>query len=247
MMNKNVLISIITPCFNSEKTIEKTLQSVLKQTYPNYEYIIIDGGSTDGTLDIIEHYKENFGDKLTVVSEKDSGIYDAMNKGIRLAKGELIGIVNSDDFYELDALENVAKEYQNEKYAVFYGMLKVLSGEKEQAILFYNHEFLKQQMINHPTCFVTKSVYDDFGVYNLDYKSASDYDFMLRISQNSEIVFKPIYKIISNFAIGGMSSSLIGAKETLNLWYEYGTVSKKKYCFKKLYLQVLQIFKKLGV
>ena len=112
----NTFFTIITPCFNSEKTIEKTLQSVLNQTYQNFEYIIIDGGSTDDTLSIIESYKEKFAEKLTVVSEKDNGIYDAMNKGIQLAKGELVGIVNSDDFYETDALENIVNEYQNEKY-----------------------------------------------------------------------------------------------------------------------------------
>lgn len=241
---KKILFSIVTTSFNSAKTIERTLQSVLSQSYQNYEYIIIDGGSSDGTLNVIDRYKEKFGDKLTIVSEKDDGIYDAMNKGIKLAKGELIGIINSDDFYELDALENVAKEYQNEKYAVFYGMLRVLSAEKEQSVLFYNHEFLKQQMINHPSCFVTKAVYDDFGAYSLEYKSAADYDFMLRMSQKSEVVFKPIYKIISNFSSGGMSSSLVGYKETLDLWYKYGSISAKRYYLKKLYCCILFFLKR---
>lgn len=242
---ENTFFTIITPCFNSEKTIEKTLQSVLNQTYQNFEYIIIDGGSTDDTLSIIESYKEKFAEKLTVVSEKDNGIYDAMNKGIKLAKGELVGIVNSDDFYEIDALENIVNEYQNEKYAVYYGMLRVLAEGKEQSILFYNQQFLKQQMINHPSCFVTKAVYDDFGVYSSDYKSAADYEFMLRISREAEVVFKPVYKIISNFSSGGMSNSMLGMQETYIIKKKYDIISTKVYLFKRMYCMVLNLFKKV--
>ena len=104
-----MMFSIITPCYNSEKTIERTLQSVQSQTYQNYEYIIIDGGSVDGTLSIVEAYKSKFNGKMRVISEKDDGIYDAMNKGIRMAQGKLLGIVNSDDFYENTCLENALK------------------------------------------------------------------------------------------------------------------------------------------
>ncbi|MBE6748166.1 MAG: glycosyltransferase [Ruminococcaceae bacterium] len=234
----NILISIITPCFNSEKTIERTLESVLNQTYQNYEYIIVDGKSTDNTLSIIEKYKEKFGDKLQVVSEKDSGIYDAMNKGINLATGELIGIVNSDDFYELDALENIVKEYNNEKYAVFYGMMRTIENNKESSIVIYNHEFVKKKMITHPTCFVTKKLYSDLGAYSLEYKSSSDYDFMLRVSQNKEVVFKPIYKVVSNFELGGISSTVVGEKESLEILKKYNIISTKKYYFKKFYLSL---------
>ena len=234
----NILISIITPCFNSEKTIERTLESVLNQTYQNYEYIIVDGKSTDNTLSIIEKYKEKFGDKLQVVSEKDSGIYDAMNKGINLATGELIGIVNSDDFYELDALENIVKEYNNEKYAVFYGMMRTIENNKESSIVIYNHEFVKKKMITHPTCFVTKKLYSALGAYSLEYKSSSDYDFMLRVSQNKEVVFKPIYKVVSNFELGGISSTVVGEKESLEILKKYNIISTKKYYFKKFYLSL---------
>lgn len=242
----DILISIITPCFNSAKTIEKTLQSVLNQTYQNFEYIIIDGGSTDDTLSIIERYKEKFAEKLTVVSEKDNGIYDAMNKGIRQANGKLVGIVNSDDYYELDTLENVVEEYNDEKYAVVYGMLRMFAAEKECSVLFYHHDFLKQQMINHPTCFVTKAIYDDFGVYSLDYKSASDYEFMLRISRESEVVFKPIYKILSNFAMGGMSGSVLGMKETYKILRSCGAISNSKYFFEMFNCLVLDVAKRIN-
>lgn len=239
----NVLISVITPCFNSEKTIERTLQSVLNQTYQNYEYIIIDGKSTDNTLNIIEKYKEKFGEKLKVVSEKDNGIYDAFNKGINLAIGDLVGIVSSNDFYEPDALENIAKEYDNEEYAIIYGMMKTLVNNKESSVVIYNHEFLKQKMITHPTCFVTKKLYNDMGVYSLEYKSSSDYDFMLRISQNENVVFKPVYKIISNFELGGISSSIVGEKETLKIYNKYNLISKKTYYFKMIRLFLVKLFR----
>lgn len=243
----NVLISVITPCFNSEKTIKRTIESVLNQTYHNYEYIIIDGASSDGTLNIIEQYREKFGDKLKVVSEKDKGIYDAFNKGIALAQGELVGIVSSNDFYEQDALENIAKEYDNEGYSILYGFQRTLIDSKESSVVIYNHEFIEQKMITHPTCFVTKKLYSDLGAYSLEYKSSSDYDFMLRVSQNKEVVFKPIYKIISNFELGGISSTIVGERETLEILKKYNIISNKRYYFKKIVLSLVKIIRKVKI
>ncbi len=239
----NILISIITPCFNSEKTITKTLESVLNQTYRNYEYIIVDGKSTDDTLKIVKQYEGAFGGRLKIISEKDDGIYDAFNKGINMATGKLVGIVSSNDFYEKNALENIAKEYNNEKYAILYGYQRTLVDGKECSVVIYNHEFIKQKMITHPTCFVTKELYSDLGVYSLEYKSSSDYDFMLRIAQSKEVVFKPVYKIISNFELGGISSSLVGEKETLEIKKKYNLISTKKYFCKKSFLFIVGIIK----
>lgn len=124
----NPKFSIITVCFNSEETIERTIISVLSQSYQNFEYIIVDGASTDGTLGIVEKYVEKYPDKIKLISEKDDGIYDAMNKGIRVASGDLIGIVNSDDYYETDALENISETYDGEKYEIVYGIIHCLHG-----------------------------------------------------------------------------------------------------------------------
>lgn len=225
----NVKVSVITPCFNSEKTIQKTLESMLNQTYNNYEYIIIDGKSTDKTLQIIEKYKPLFGEKIQVYSEPDKGIYDAMNKGIMKASGDIIGIVNSDDYYELDALENMVNEVPDDKYFILYGFQRCITKGQEDKVVLFNHRNLDTQMITHPTCFVSKDTYKDFGLYNLEYRSSADYEFMLRVFHSEKVTFKPVYKIISNFESGGMSSTEVGVRETAKLRLEYGIISKKKY------------------
>ena len=164
-----MLFSIVTVCYNSEKTIETTIKSILNQTCQDYEYWIIDGKSTDRTVQIIQQYEPLFQGKLKWISEKDQGIYDAMNKGIEHSSGELIGILNSDDYYESDALEKIANAYYGNQYAVLYGMVRTIRDGKEVMVYLKNHEFLERDMIAHPACFVTKKLYDRFGKYSLEY------------------------------------------------------------------------------
>lgn len=230
-MFENILISIVTVCYNSEATIERTIKSMLNQTYSNYEYLIIDGKSTDRTLEILHKYEPLFDGRMKIYSESDRGIYDAMNKGIRKASGQLIGMVNSDDYYEADALEIMAEEFKKieNPYAVLYGLQRNFEGEKEVKTFLFHHDYLKQQMITHPTCFVTPEVYRDMGLFNLNYRSSADYEFMLRIYDTRKVCFHPIYKVISNFQQGGMSSSQIGYRETLELQYRYGNISRFRY------------------
>lgn len=221
--------TIITVCYNSSKTIERTLKSVLNQTYSDYEYIIIDGSSTDDTLSIIEDYKPLFGSKLRVISEPDNGIYDAMNKGIRLASGDLIGIVNSDDYLELDALQNIVDAYDGYQYEIIYGMIRTIRDDKEVQVYIKNHENIDEDMIAHPACFITKKIYDDFGLYSLKYKYSADYEFMLRMKRNDQVKFVEIYKVISNFNIDGASSSIDSYIDTMRLKHEYGLIDDKIY------------------
>lgn len=228
---QEILVSVLTPCFNSVKTIEKTLECIEKQTYQNIEYIIVDGGSTDGTLEVIEKHRERLPKQFTLISEKDNGIYDAMNKGIGLAKGQLIGIVNSDDWYEEDTVEQVVKHYQGNTYEVVYGMQRTFLNGKEKATFIYHHDFLSEQMITHPTCFVTKNAYEELGVFDLKYRSAADYDLMLRFWESHKVVFTPVQKVLSNFQLGGMSSSQVGVRENAAIRYKRGYMSKKKYYF----------------
>lgn len=230
-MAEQMLVSVVTPCYNSIATIKKTLECIKNQTYQNIEYIIIDGGSTDGTLELIEQYRDNLPEKFILISGKDKGIYDAMNKGIGLAKGQLIGIVNSDDWYEKDTVEQVVKHYQGNQYEVLYGMQRTYLNGREKAVFIYHHDFLPEQMITHPTCFVTKDTYNDFGVFDLQYHSAADYDLMLRFWESREVTFTPIMRVLSNFQLGGMSSSQTGVRENITIRYRRGYISRKKYRF----------------
>lgn len=229
---EEVLVSVITVCYNSEMTMEDTIKSVLQQTYQNIEYIIIDGGSKDKTLDILKQYEPAFNGRMKITSEPDEGIYDAMNKGIRKASGELIGILNSDDFYEPDAVENMVQAYRENKtdYMILYGFQRNLkhsrSHDEEISVVLFHHDYLKQQMITHPTCFVTPKLYEKYGVFNTTYQSSADYEFMLRVQAAGGVTFCPVYKIITNFRMGGMSSGEKGRRETARLRYRYGAISK---------------------
>lgn len=226
-----LLVSVITPCYNSSSTIEKTLECIEDQTYNNIEYIIIDGGSTDDTLKIIERHKEKLPRKLKIISEKDNGIYDAMNKGIRLAEGQLIGIVNSDDWYEDDTVAQIVKNYRSNQYEVIYGMQRNYFQEKEKVTFIYHHDFLPEQMITHPTCFVTADTYRDLGMFDTRYRSAADYDLMLRFYESKKVIFTPVMRILSNFRLGGMSGSQTGVQENAAIRYHRGYMSKKRYQF----------------
>jgi glycosyltransferase involved in cell wall biosynthesis len=242
-MSDNLLVSIITPCYNSGKTIEKTLQCIENQTYKNIEYIIIDGASTDNTMEIINRHKPNL-PNVKIVSEKDGGIYEAMNKGIKLASGELIGIVNSDDWYENDTVEQVVNAYKGNKYEVVYGMQRNYEDSKEKSIILYRHEFLYEHNINHPTCFVTKDTYSDLGMFDTSFRSAADYDLMLRFWKSDKVKFNPIMKILSNFQFGGMSSSQTGVRENAKIRYKEGYMSRKKYYFVVIKSYIYEILNK---
>ena len=211
-MNKNPKISIITVAFNSVKTIQDTIESILLQDYKNIEYIIIDAGSSDGTVEIIK----SFGDKITYfISESDHGIYDGMNKGIKAASGDLIGILNSDDFYPNNfILSNVSKTFVNTQCDAVYGDLVYVRDYDKSKIVRYwqagNYSALKIKngwMLPHPTFFVKKSIYDRFGLYNTELKSAADYEMILKLLYKQNISVKYIPMILVNMRMGGASNS----------------------------------------
>lgn len=224
-----VKVSIITVCFNSSQTIRKTFCSVLNQTYTNIEYWVIDGASTDGTVDIIKEYEPLFQGRMHWISEKDSGIYDAMNKGIKLATGLLVGILNSDDYYEVDAVEVMVKTMTKDKYQILYGALRIWENGEEESISILYHTFLQKRMINHPSCFVSKAIYDDFGAYDTHYISAADYDFMLRMREKEAVHFYPVYHVIANFATGGMCATEEGYIDLVKVQKAHGIISGKQY------------------
>ena len=218
--------SIVTVCYNAGDKLYETIKTALKQDYSNFEIIIKDGLSKDDSLSKVPK-----DDRISVYSYKDKGIYDAMNKGIGIAKGTLIGIVNSDDWYEENTVEQVVRYYQGNSCEVVYGMQRTYLNGKEKATFIYHHDFLPEQMITHPTCFVTKDAYKELGVFDLKYRSAADYDLMLRFYESKKVVFTPVYQVLSNFQLGGMSSSQVGVRENATIRYERGCMSKKKYYF----------------
>lgn len=224
-----MLVTIVTPCYNSEKTIKRTIESVLSQTYQDIEYIIIDGASTDGTVKIAESYRTAFYGRMHIVSEPDEGIYYAMNKGIQMVKGELVGIINSDDYYETDAVEQIISNRSNKPYQILYGFEKIFNNGREIMTVLYHHSNLPKQMITHPTCFVTKKLYEDKGSFNTQYRFSADYDFMLKMSQDEEVEFTPVYSLVSNYVLGGASGSAAAYLETHKLYVKYGIISLKKY------------------
>lgn len=239
------LVSVITVCYNSEKTIERTILSVVNQTYPNIEYIIVDGLSSDHTRNIIERYADQY-KNVKWVSEADQGIYDAMNKGIAMSTGDIIGILNSDDWYEIDAVETVVERYRSEhgKMAVYYGMLSLYQDGMERSCLFYHHNFLPETMINHPACFVTKSIYEKYGMFDLEYKVVADYDFMLRLYYIDKVnLFVPIHKILANFSIGSVSGTIVSLCETEKVQCKYGIISPTQVKKRVLVRKIKQLFR----
>lgn len=204
-------VSIITICYNSSSTIEDTIKSVLAQTYPDIEYIIVDGASKDDTLKIIEKYSSKIS---KVISEKDHGIYDAMNKGVALATGDIIGILNSDDLYSDEhVISDIVDVFENNTCEGVYADLVYVKRENTNHIIRYwksgeysPGKFLQGWMPPHPTFFVRKSVYAKWGIYNTIFRSAADYEFMLRVIHKEKIVVKYLARVITKMRVGGESN-----------------------------------------
>ena len=202
-------VSIITVVLNAEKTLERTISSVLAQTYDNIEYIIIDGKSTDNTLRIAEEYRGAFADKgyeYRIFSEHDRGIYDAMNKGVIRSTGELVGIINGDDWYEADAVEKMVKKYEREHYDLCFADIRM---HMRNGTTFIKKARLRRYTTsrdwNHPTQFVRRRVYDRFK-YKCE-NISDDMDFYFKVKR-SGMKICVINEVLANFTMGGVSSRI---------------------------------------
>ena len=218
--------SIVTVSYNSAKTIEKTIQSVLAQSFTDYEYWLIDGQSRDNTIEIAKQYEEQFEGKMHIISEPDGGIYDAMNKGIKYSKGKLICLLNSDDWFEKDALKIVKEHHCGKKYEVDYGMARIMHGDKEAYSAIYSHEFLSEHALLHQACFVTRSCYEKYGLFSKDFDLVSDYEFFLRLRKHRDVLFVPIHHIIACERTGGLSHTGKAMREAAKLRYKYRIIGK---------------------
>lgn len=210
-------ISLITATYNSEATIADTLKSVLAQTYKDIEYWIIDGCSKDGTMDILRHYEPMFGGKLHIVSEPDRGIYDAMNKGIARATGDVVGLLNSDDYYTSnDALATIARFFSHNDADAIYGDIHFVNDSNpEKCVRYYSSALFRPWLLRfgfmpaHPSFYVRREVYQKYGTYSLDYKIASDYDLMVRLLYKHRIKATYIKKDFVTMRTGGISTKSV--------------------------------------
>ena len=238
-------ISIITATYNSAKTIRDTLESVKQQEYRDVEHLIIDGQSSDNTLDIVRRYPH----VARIISEKDKGIYDAMNKGIEHANGEVIGILNSDDIYvDSKVLMDIARVFANPMVDACYADLQYVREDDTSKVvrnwksgLYSKKSFLYGWMPPHPTLFVHRRVYEKVGLFNLDLKSAADYEFMLRLFVKNEFSIRYLPRVIVEMRTGGASNAsfrnrLKANKEDRQAWQINGL---KPYFF-TLYLKPLR-------
>ncbi len=204
-------ISIITSVFNNKEQIANAIDSVLSQTYKNIEYIVIDGASTDGTIDVIKSY----GDKIDIfVSEKDEGIYSGLNKGIQLASGDIIGFLHSDDFYLHDnILEMVVEKFKRRKCDGVYGdLIYVDKNDTNRIVRHWNsgkfeyNKLKKGWMPPHPAFFLKKSVYEEFGLYDTNFKISADYNFILKVLSSNKIKVCYLPNVLYVMRLGGASN-----------------------------------------
>lgn len=217
-------ISIITATYNSASTIRNTLDSILMQTYQNYEVLIQDGGSQDNTLDIIAEYVSRFGDRMKVDSQPDRGIYDGLNHGCRRATGDVIGTLNSDDFYSSpNVLETIVQTYSEhpEIEAVYADVHYVMPKDLNKVVRYYSSSKFHPRRMKmgympaHPTFYVRRSCYERYGYYDLNLKVASDFEFALRLIYIHHIRTQYVAQDWVTMRIGGASTS--GLKSHLHI------------------------------
>ncbi|AKD01930.1 family 2 glycosyl transferase [Pontibacter korlensis] len=206
-----MLISVITATYNSEDNVATAMKSLATQTYPRLEAVVIDGASTDQTVSVVQ---QAYSGSLKLISEKDKGIYDALNKGIALSSGDIIGFVHSDDFLASPTiLTEIATIFEEEGVDGVYGDLLYVNKDDTSKVVrywksqpFYAALLQKGWMPAHPTLFLKREVYEKHGLFNLEYKIAADYDLMLRIFQDTTLKFKYLPKVITNMRVGGASN-----------------------------------------
>lgn len=238
-MNRDFpFLSVTTPCFNSEETIERTLKSVLQQDFNDYEYIIIDGGSTDKTLEIIRKYEPLFNGRMRLFSEPDKGLYDAFNKGIIRSKGLYCWNINSDDFIEPNAFEmiyNFSKKYPIDNLPCIVGLMRFVSRDGSNTISITKGVTPKSLAkayridgmgLNHPATIVPRSMYAYVGLYDIRFRISADIDWFNRAYATEQYIVG-INEILTNMADGGVSNKGgnlgLAAKDRFLSF-------KKKYC-----------------
>jgi glycosyltransferase involved in cell wall biosynthesis len=255
-LNKTQLnVSIITVCFNSEKTIERTILSVLNQSYKNIEYIIIDGGSKDKTIDIIKSNANKFSKNLIWISEPDKGIYDAINKGIILASGELIGLLNSDDiFFNNFVIEDIVKFHKFHNIDASIGNVVQIDSRNKVIRGYSSKSWMPGKlkigfMPPHPSIFIRRDLFSKLGMYKIDFRIAGDYELIIRFFLIHNIIWKYSNITTTSMLIGGVSSSWLKSYNIVTDEISKAFKINSVKCFKlilrlRILWKVFELFKK---
>lgn len=248
-------ISIITVTYNSAATVRNTIESVLKQEYNNYEYLVVDGGSKDGTVDIIKEYESQFGGKMRWISEKDKGMYDGINKGIRMATGDVVGIINSDDFYHRnDIFDVIAKSFkENSGVQAIYGDVRFVNPDNlEKTVRYYSSKNFKPWkfrwgwMPAHPTFFTYRENFEKYGYYQYDYHIAADYELLIRHLYTHKVPAKYVPVDFMKMRTGGRSTNgwkanVLLNKEIVRACKENGIWTCMPLLFLKYFVKVFEL------
>ena len=248
-------ISLITVTFNSDLTLRDTIQSILNQTFSDIEYIIIDGLSKDNTVDIIRKYEPQFQGRLKWISERDNGLYDAMNKGIRMSTGDIVGIINSDDFYHRrDIISRVAEAFKNEETQAVYGDVRFVNPDNlNRTVRYYSslnfspNRFRYGFMPAHPTFFTYRRYFEEFGFYKIDYHIAADYELLIRFLYTHRLKAKYLSLDFMKMRTGGASTASIKSnillnKEIVRACSENGIWTCMPLLFLKYFIKVFELF-----
>ena len=251
-MISNIKISIITICFNNENDIRETIESVVNQSYNNFEYIIIDGGSTDKTLSIINEYSEKID---LVISEPDNGMYDAINKGIRNATGDIIGLIHAGDrLHDAEVIEKIAGHFiNNPEIDATYGNSKIVTAAGDLKMVNMGGEFSKKRikggwMPSHQSIYLKKEVFEKYGLYRNDLGGAGDYELFIRFFYCQELNIKYLNEFIIYFTLGGNStksiwSKLKSQKTHKNCWRLNGIEPPSTLVINKIFRKIPMVFK----
>ena len=232
-IRRNMQFTTIVVSLNAFNLISGTLDSILEQDCDDYEVVLVDGASTDGTLEIIRQYETKFQGKLRWISEPDRGIYDAMNKGIAMSKGNFVNFLNCGDTYEPQAFAHIREAIRlKPETQVAYGISRYFDDTGEVRLIRECHTRFRERNICHQSIWYHRDLFEKFGVYDLQYRFLADYDFNIRLYQNGA-VFNPVDAIVVNYSLTGISSCNTneeeGQKEAMSIFYSHNLVDKAHY------------------
>lgn len=247
-------ISIITVTYNRAHVIKEAIESVLRQKYKNYEYIIVDGASKDNTIEIIKEFEARFEGRLRWISESDKGLYDAINKGFKMATGDVLGIINSDDYFHRDdAFDIVAKAFDNPNTSAIYADERVV-GENDKTLYYDRANYFRTWMYRiglmpgHASFYAKKELFERYGYYKTDYKITADYELMLRFAYVNHVKMKYIPVDLLSFRTGGVSTQvaqkMLLHREQVRACRENGLFCIQPMIWLKYFFRLLQLLNK---